>query len=119
MPPSISPPSRCIALTCEYPRNSFTQMECYVVVAEYRSADGSYDVLANFQGPFSMHPVMARALRVPGPKLRLRIPPDSGGSFGIKLSVFPYIVLAALAARITGRPVTWVEDRRGDRTVGA
>ena len=100
-----------VALTCEYPRNSFTPMECYVVVAEYRPTDGSYDVLANFQGPFSTHPVMARALRVPGPKLRLRIPPDSGGSFGIKLSVFPYIVLAALAARVTGRPVKWVEDR--------
>ena len=68
-------------------------------------------MLANFQGPFSIHPVMARALRVPGPKLRLRIPPDSGGSFGIKLSVFPYVVLMALAAKITGRPVKWVEDR--------
>ena len=100
-----------VALTCEYPRNSFTPMECYVVVAEYRPSEGSYDVLANFQGPFSTHPVMARALRVAGPKLRLRIPPDSGGSFGIKLSVFPYIVLAAIAARITGRPVKWVEDR--------
>src|SRR5262245_36877466 len=100
-----------VALTCEYPRNSFTPMECYVVVAEYRPADESYDVLANFQGPFSTHPVMARALRVPGPKLRLRIPPDSGGSFGIKLSVFPYIVLAAIAARVIGRPVKWVEDR--------
>ena len=100
-----------IALTVPYPRNSFTPMECYVVVAEYRPSDGSYDVLANFQGPFSTHPVMARALRVSGTKLRLRIPPDSGGSFGIKLSVFPYIVLTALAARITGRPVKWVEDR--------
>jgi 2-furoyl-CoA dehydrogenase large subunit len=100
-----------VALTSEYRRNSFTPMECYVVVAEYRPAEQSYDVLANFQGPFSTHPVMAKALRVPGPKLRLRIPPDSGGSFGIKLSVFPYIVLAALAARVTGRPVKWVEDR--------
>ena len=102
---------RRVRLTVEYPRLSFTPMECYVVVAEYRPADGSYDVLANFQGPFSTHPVMARALRVPGPKLRLRIPPDSGGSFGIKLSVFPYIVLTAIASRLTGRPVKWVEDR--------
>jgi 2-furoyl-CoA dehydrogenase large subunit len=100
-----------VKLTTRYPRNSFTPMECYVVVAQYRGADDSYDVLANFQGPFSTHPVMARALRVPGPRLRLRIPPDSGGSFGIKLSVFPYIVLAALAAKITGRAVKWVEDR--------
>ena len=86
-------------------------MECYVVVAQHRPSDNSYDVLANFQGPFSAHPVMAKALRVAGSKLRLRIPPDSGGSFGIKLSVFPYIVLAAVASRIAGRPVKWVEDR--------
>ena len=102
---------RRIVAVSEYPRLSFTPIECYVVVAQYNPADRGYDVLANFQGPFSMHPVMARALRVPGPKLRLRIPPDSGGSFGIKLSVFPYIVLIALAARVTGRPVKWVEDR--------
>jgi 2-furoyl-CoA dehydrogenase large subunit len=102
---------RRIATTVTFPRQSFTPIECYVVVAQHNPAKGSYDVLANFQGPFSMHPVMARALRVPGPKLRLRIPPDSGGSFGIKLSVFPYVVLMALAAKITGRPVKWVEDR--------
>jgi 2-furoyl-CoA dehydrogenase large subunit len=100
-----------ISTKVTFPRQSFTPIECYVVVAQHNPAKASYDVLANFQGPFSMHPVMARALRVPGPKLRLRIPPDSGGSFGIKLSVFPYIVLTALAAKITGRPVKWVEDR--------
>jgi 2-furoyl-CoA dehydrogenase large subunit len=102
---------RHIVMTTEFPRLSFTPIECYVVTAQHNAAEGSYDVLANFQGPFSIHPVMARALRVPGPKLRLRIPPDSGGSFGIKLSVFPYVVLMALAARVTGRPVKWVEDR--------
>jgi 2-furoyl-CoA dehydrogenase large subunit len=102
---------RRIVMTTEFPRLSFTPIECYVVVARHNAAENSYDVLANFQGPFSMHPVMARSLRVSGPKLRLRIPPDSGGSFGIKLSVFPYVVLMALAARITGRPVKWVEDR--------
>ncbi len=102
---------RVVELTTEYPRNSFTPMECFVVAAEYRP-DGVYDVLSNFQGPFSAHPVMARALRVPGNKLRLRTPPDSGGSFGIKLSVFPFIVLMGLVSRIVGRPVRWVEDRQ-------
>ncbi len=100
-----------VVLTATFPRQSFTPMECFVVVAQHNPARGSYDVLANFQGPFSMHPVMARALRVSGPKLRLRIPPDSGGSFGIKLSVFPYVVLLGLAAKVAGRPVKWVEDR--------
>jgi len=102
---------RVVKMTVDFHRLSFTPMECYVCIASYNPADGSYDCTANFQGPFSTHPVMARALRVPGPKMRLRIPPDSGGSFGIKLSVFPYVVLTALAAKITGRPVKWVEDR--------
>ena len=102
---------RRVKLTVDFHRLSFMPMECYVCVAQYNPADGSYDCLANFQGPFSTHPVMARALRVAGPKMRLRIPPDSGGSFGIKLSVFPYVVLTALAAKVTGRPVKWVEDR--------
>ena len=102
---------RTVFIEVEYPRSTYTPMECFVVQAEYLPGEGSYDVLANFQGPFSAHPVMAKALRVPGSKLRLRIPPNSGGSFGIKLSIFPYIVLMALAARISGKPVKWVEDR--------
>ena len=67
-----------VALTCEYPRNSFTPMECYVVVAEYRPADESYDVLANFQGPFSTHPgdgaraARARPEAAPAHPARLR-----------------------------------------------
>jgi 2-furoyl-CoA dehydrogenase large subunit len=54
---------------------------------------------------------MARALKVPGNRLRLRTPPDSGGSFGVKQGIFPYIVLMGVAARIAGRPVKWIEDR--------
>ena len=37
----------------------------------------------------TLHPVMARALKVPGPRLRLRSVPDSGGSFGVKQAIFP------------------------------
>jgi 2-furoyl-CoA dehydrogenase large subunit len=100
-----------IAVSVRYPRNSCTPIETYGVVAEYHAADDAYDVLANFSGPFSLHPVMARALKVPGNRFRLRTPPDSGGSFGVKQGVFPYIVLMAIAARVAGRPVKWIEDR--------
>src|ERR1039457_3554236 len=100
-----------ISLDIRYPRNSCTPVETYGVVAEYDPSDDAYDVLANFQGPFSIHAVLSRALRVPGNRLRLRTPPDSGGSFGVKQGVFPYIVLIAAAARIAGRPVKWIEDR--------
>ena len=94
-----------------YPRNSGSPMETYGVVAEYDPHGDAYDVLANFQGPFSIHAVVSRALKVAGNRLRLRLPPDSGGSFGVKQGVAPYIVLIAAAARLTGRPVKWIEDR--------
>jgi 2-furoyl-CoA dehydrogenase large subunit len=100
-----------VTIDVRYPRNSFTPIECFVVLAQHDPADDSYDTTANFQGPFSIHPVMARALRVPGSRLRLRTPADSGGSFGAKLAIFPYIVLMCACARIAGRPVKWVEDR--------
>ncbi len=100
-----------ISVTTHYPRNSGSPMETYGVVAEYDPHGDAYDVLANFQGPFSVHAVLSRALKVPGNRLRLRLPPDSGGSFGVKQGVAPYIVLIAAAARITGRPVKWIEDR--------
>src|SRR4029078_8923304 len=50
-------PDARVALTVHYPRNSFTPMECYVVVAEYRPSDGSYDVLANCQDLLRTTPV--------------------------------------------------------------
>ena len=99
-----------IGISVRYPRNACTPIEGFVVVAEYLDDDG-YDVLSNFQGPFSLHPVMARALGVPGSRLRLRSPRDSGGSFGVKQAVFPYIVAMCLASRKAGCPVKWVEDR--------
>lgn len=100
-----------VATTVHYPRNSCTPIECLGLIAAFDPGEGAYDVLSNFQGPMTLHPVMARALKVPGPRLRLRSAPDSGGSFGVKQAVFPLIVAMALAARKAGRPVKWIEDR--------
>jgi len=100
-----------VSIKVHYPRNSCTPIECYVVLGHYQAATGTYDVLSNFQGPYALHSVMARALNVAGNRLRLRTPPDSGGSFGIKQGVFPYVVLMGLASRKVGAPVKWVEDR--------
>lgn len=109
--PAFAAAAHHIEMTISYPRNACTPMECLAAVVEYRPDDSSYDVLSNFQGPFALQPVMALALKVPGAKLRLRSPAYSGGSFGVKQSVFPYIVALALASRKCGRPVKWVEDR--------
>ncbi|MBI4292791.1 MAG: xanthine dehydrogenase family protein, partial [Betaproteobacteria bacterium] len=102
---------KVVELTVDYPRNSQTPLEGYVVIADYRQEDKVFDVVSNFQGPFTVHPVMSKALRVKGPQLRMRSPAYSGGGFGIKQAMFPYVVLMCIASRRVGRPVKWVEDR--------
>src|SRR5437660_2654374 len=100
-----------VSVEIRYPRNSCTPIEHYGIVADYDPGEDAYDVLANFMGPFSLHAVMARALKIPGNRLRLRTPPDAGGSFGVKQGLVPYMVLIGIAARVCGRPVKWIEDR--------
>jgi 2-furoyl-CoA dehydrogenase large subunit len=97
--------------TFRFPRWSCTPVECYGVVAEWDHAQDALTAWANFQGPFTLHSVAAAALGLPGSKLRLITPPDSGGSFGIKSAVYAYVVLMGLASRKLGVPVRWTEDR--------
>ncbi|HEY1611300.1 MAG TPA: molybdopterin cofactor-binding domain-containing protein, partial [Paraburkholderia sp.] len=100
-----------VKLEAHYPRNSCAPIECGVVIAEYLAGDEGYEVTSNFMGPFSLHAVMAMALNVPANRLRHKAPRDSGGSFGVKQAVFPYVVLMSLASRKARAPVKWVEDR--------
>ena len=92
-----------------FPRWTCAPVECYGVIADWHG--DALTAWANFQGPFTLHSVAAAALGLPGSKLRLITPPDSGGSFGIKSSVFSYVVLIGLASRKLGTPVRWTEDR--------
>jgi len=102
---------RVFELDYSYPRYASTPMETYGVIAHFERAPDRYTVWSNFQGPFVIQPLMAGALRVPGNRLRLITPPNSGGSFGIKQAILSYIVLLAAVSRKTGLPVKWIEDR--------
>ncbi|MDX6539491.1 MAG: 2-furoyl-CoA dehydrogenase large subunit [Gaiellales bacterium] len=92
-----------------HPRSSATPVECYGVIAHWQN-DG-VTAWANFQGPFTLHSVAAAALGIPGARLRLLTPADSGGSFGTKAAVLHAVVLMAIASRCVGVPVRWTEDR--------
>lgn len=102
-----------VAGTYNFPRYSSVPMECYSVVANWveEPAGPAVECWANFHGPFSMVPVMAGALGIPTSRLRLRVPADIGGSFGIKAAIYPYVVLLALTSKHARTPVRWSEDR--------
>ncbi len=97
--------------TFHVPRFTCMPVECFGVVCDWDEASGRLTAWTNFQGPFTLHGVAAAALGLRGDRLRLLTPPDSGGSFGIKAAVLPYVVLLGLASRALGVPVRWTEDR--------
>jgi len=94
-----------------FPRWAGNPLECYGVVCDWNRGEGSLTAWANFQGPFTLHAVAAGALGLPGSKLRLITPPDSGGSFGTKAAVYAYVVLLGVVSKELGVPVRWTEDR--------
>jgi 2-furoyl-CoA dehydrogenase large subunit len=96
----------------EFPRYTSAPMETYGVIAAYDDAADRATVWSNFQGPFTMHPIVASALGLAESDLQFKVPADSGGSFGIKAHIYPYIALAVVAAAEAGVPVKWIESRR-------
>ena len=97
--------------TFRVPRFTCMPVECFGVVCDWDEGAGRLTAWANFQGPFTLHGVAAAALGLRGDRFRLLTPPDSGGSFGVKAAVLPYVVLVGLASRALGVPVRWTEDR--------
>ena len=100
-----------VRLDWTFPRYSSTPMETYGAIAQFEPAPDRYTIWSNFQGPFILHALMCGALGVPGNRLRLITSPQSGGSFGIKQGMYPYMVLLAAASRLLDMPLKWVEDR--------
>src|SRR5512145_1683427 len=95
-----------------FPKYGSTPIETYGVIARHDPLDGVLTIWSNFMGPFIMHPLVARVLGLAENRLRFIVPPDIGGSFGIKSSIYPYLALVGLAAMKTGVVVKWIEDRR-------
>ncbi|MFC0471234.1 xanthine dehydrogenase family protein molybdopterin-binding subunit [Halalkalibacter kiskunsagensis] len=95
-----------------FPKYSATPVETYGVIAQYEQSSNKYTVHANFHGPFVIQAVMAGALKIPSNRLRIIVPKDIGGSYGIKAGTYPYIVLCSVVSRIVGCPVKWIEDRQ-------
>ena len=87
-----------------------------VAPLEVRSAaavwgdDGRLTLWVPNQGAQGTKAATVKALGVEEADVRI-ITPDVGGAFGAKFGIDPEAVVVALAARQTGRPVTWVETR--------
>ena len=70
-----------------------------------------YTLHCGFQRPWLFRNDIARTtLNIPESELRL-VTGDIGGSYGLRGSVYPEIILMLWAARRVGRPVKWTQTR--------
>ncbi|MDY6973224.1 MAG: xanthine dehydrogenase family protein molybdopterin-binding subunit, partial [Thermodesulfobacteriota bacterium] len=102
-----------------FPKYASYPNETYGMVISYDSDADMFTAWCNHHGPFSMHPVMATALKTPANKLRIIVPQDIGSSFGVKITIYPYVVLICLASKKAGVPVKWIEDRMESLTASS
>ena len=93
-------------------RGAAQPMETRGVVARYDASLDQLTIWDTTQAPVSARGVIADKLGMPEAAVTV-IAPDVGGGFGVKIYlVYPEELLVPFAARLLGRPVKWIEDRR-------
>jgi CO/xanthine dehydrogenase Mo-binding subunit len=92
-------------------RFSSTPLENNVILAVWDLKADRIEYWSNNTFPAFAAQFLSPALGVRIDQIRMQSF-DIGGSFGIKITNYPYMALAALASRkLGGRPVKWVETR--------
>jgi carbon-monoxide dehydrogenase large subunit len=91
-------------------RHTGVTLEPRSILADYNRAEGTLTVHHSTQAPHMMQGVFAKQLRMEEGQVRV-ICKDVGGSFGIKVHVYPDEVAVAAMAKAMGRPVKFVADR--------
>ena len=91
-------------------RHTGVTLEPRSIIADYNRADGTLTVHHSTQAPHMMQGVFAKHLRMAEGDVRV-ICKDVGGSFGIKVHVYPDEVAVAAMAKTLGRPVKFIADR--------
>ena len=90
-------------------RYGSTPLEPFVVIASYDAASKRLTVWVTAQVPEVIYDGLREALGLQDVRV---IIPDVGGGFGQKIHLIrKYVVLVALLAIKSGRPVKWIEDR--------
>ncbi|MFO7753758.1 MAG: xanthine dehydrogenase family protein molybdopterin-binding subunit [Desulfobacteraceae bacterium] len=82
----------------------------------YDRKNDSLDMWGSFQTPFLARHNIAAALGMPEAKVKIHSV-DIGGAFGLKIHAWKENVVA-LASRLTGRPVKWMEPHRDFMVTG-
>jgi carbon-monoxide dehydrogenase large subunit len=92
-------------------RHSAVPMEPRGLLAEWDAAAGRMTVSGAAKVPFPNRRILAKMLGLAETSIRM-LEYDVGGGFGARGEFYPEDFLIPFAARLLGRPVKWIEDRR-------
>src|SRR5262245_47434351 len=81
------------------------------ILAEFHVADESITVFASTQKSHDLFQSLTALLDLDEARLRVKAP-DIGGGFGPKLCVYSEDIAVVAAAKLMGRSIKWIEDRR-------
>ena len=90
-------------------RHTAVPMEPRGLLAQWE--DGRLTLYGAAKVPFPNRRILAGQLGMPESAIRM-VENDVGGGFGVRGEFYPEDFLIPFAARLTGRPVKWIEDRR-------
>jgi carbon-monoxide dehydrogenase large subunit len=96
--------------TFHFGRHTGACLEGRAILADYNAAEHSLTVYHATQAPHMMQDIFSRHLNIPEANVRV-ISKDVGGSFGIKVHVYPDEMATAALSVMLRRPVKFVADR--------
>jgi len=91
-------------------RHTGVTLEPRSILADWNPANAELTAYHSTQAPHMMQTVLAKHLDLPESRVRV-LCADVGGSYGIKVHVYPDEVATAAIAKIMARPVKFVADR--------
>ena len=100
------------------PRFSSTPLETWAIAVQYERGRDGFTVWSNDQQPGRTSINVSHTLGIAQDRLRFIIP-DSGGGFGIKLALWPYITILCVLARKANRPIKWIQTRSEHLAAGS
>jgi aerobic carbon-monoxide dehydrogenase large subunit len=92
-------------------RHGAVPLESRGLLAQWNAEQGRMTVNGAAKVAFVNRRVLAKQMALPENAIRM-VENDVGGGFGARGEFYPEDYLIPFAARLTGRPVKWIEDRR-------
>jgi aerobic carbon-monoxide dehydrogenase large subunit len=96
--------------TFHFGRHTGVCLEGRAILADYNAGEHSLTVYHATQAPHMMQDIFSRHLGIPEANVRV-IAKDIGGSYGIKVHVYPDEMATAAISVILRRPVKFIADR--------